>query len=84
MSQSLTEAPTAALVVDARGNTCPGPLMEARKAIGNVKMGEILEVIADDADAKDNLRAWAEKAGHGFVGGMATDTSERLFLRRDL
>lgn len=84
MSQSLAEAPLAARIVDTRGNTCPGPLMEARKAIGTVNKGDILEVITDDATAKDTLRAWAGKVGHGFVGTMAAEASERLFLRRDL
>ena len=29
----------AAAVVDARGSACPGPLLEAKKAIGKVKVG---------------------------------------------
>ena len=84
MSQTLPQAPATVLVVDARGHTCPGPLMEARKAIGTVRKGEVLEVFTDDAGAKHTLRAWAEKVGHGFVGTMSADASERLFLRRDV
>ncbi len=40
-TQDLT-ALKAAAVVDARGCACPGPLMEAKKAIGKVKVGEVL------------------------------------------
>lgn len=34
----------AAKVVDARAMSCPGPLLEAKKAIGAVKVGEVLEI----------------------------------------
>ena len=34
----------AAKVVDARAMACPGPLLEAKKSIGGVKVGEILEI----------------------------------------
>ena len=34
----------AAKVVDARGSACPGPLLEAKKGIGTIKVGEILEI----------------------------------------
>ena len=32
-------------VVDARGSSCPGPLLEAKKGIGAISVGQILEVI---------------------------------------
>ncbi|MCA9952890.1 MAG: sulfurtransferase TusA family protein, partial [Anaerolineales bacterium] len=34
----------AAKVIDARGSACPGPLLEAKKGIGAVKPGEVLEI----------------------------------------
>jgi len=34
--------------VDARGSACPGPLLEAKKGIGKVKVGEILEIYSKD------------------------------------
>jgi TusA-related sulfurtransferase len=38
--------------VDARGSACPGPLLEAKKGIGKVKVGEILEVLSNDSGTK--------------------------------
>ena len=38
----------AAKVVDARGSACPGPLLEAKKGIGAVKVGEVLEIWSGD------------------------------------
>ena len=36
-------------VVDARGMACPGPLLEAKKAIGSVKVGEVVEIWSGDS-----------------------------------
>ena len=35
MSQLLSEVPATTSSVDARGSACPGPLLEAKKAIGS-------------------------------------------------
>jgi len=43
----------AAKVVDARAMSCPGPLLEAKKSIGQVKIGEVLEILSGDANTKN-------------------------------
>ncbi len=72
----------AAAVVDARGSACPGPLMEAKKAIGKVKVGEILEVLTNDPGTKDDIPLWAKKVGHEFLGFVAADGYDRIFVTR--
>ncbi len=72
----------AAAVVDARGSACPGPLMEAKKAIGKVKVGEILEVLSNDPGTKDDIPLWAKKVGHEFLGFVAADGYDRIFVTR--
>ena len=72
----------AAAVVDARGSACPGPLMEAKKAIGKVKVGEVLEVLSNDAGTKDDIPLWAKKVGHEFIGFLAADGYDRIFVTR--
>ena len=42
---------TVAKSVDARGTACPGPLLEAKKAIGTIQSGEILEVLEEICEA---------------------------------
>ena len=72
----------AATVVDARGSACPGPLMEAKKAIGRVKVGEVLEVLSNDAGTKEDMPLWAKKVGHEFLGFLAADGYDRIFIVR--
>lgn len=69
-------------VVDARGSACPGPLLEAKKGIGKVKVGEILEVISNDPGTKNDIPVWAKKVGHEYLGYVSGDGCDRLFIMR--
>jgi tRNA 2-thiouridine synthesizing protein A len=73
---------TAAKVVDARAMSCPGPLLEAKKGIGLVKIGEVLEVWSGDTGTKKDMPRWCEKVGHEFLGVITAEGYERLFIRR--
>jgi TusA-related sulfurtransferase len=72
----------AAKVVDARGTACPGPLLEAKRAIGSVKVGEVLEIWSGDPNTRVDVPRWAEKVGHEFLGSTATEGYDRIFVRR--
>jgi TusA-related sulfurtransferase len=72
----------AANTVDARGSACPGPLLEAKKAIGKVKVGEVLEILSNDAGTKNDIPVWAKKVGHEYLGHLEADGYERIFVVR--
>ncbi len=73
----------AAKVVDARAMSCPGPLLEAKKAIGAVKVGEILEVWSGDPSTRNNLELWCKKLGHNYMGFIQAGGYDRLFVVRN-
>jgi TusA-related sulfurtransferase len=68
--------------VDARGSACPGPLLEAKKGIGKVKVGEILEVLSSDSGTRNDIPAWAKKVGHDYLGAVEADGYDKLYVRR--
>ncbi|MFX1254118.1 MAG: sulfurtransferase TusA family protein [Promethearchaeota archaeon] len=69
-------------VVDARGSACPGPLLEAKKAIAKVNIGEILEVQSSDIGTQTDLPAWADFMGHEYLGLVEEAGYARLFIIR--
>jgi tRNA 2-thiouridine synthesizing protein A len=82
---TLTFDPTTiqpAKVVDARAMACPGPLLEAKKSIGAVKVGEVLEIWSGDPNTKNDMPRWCQKVGHEFLGATAADGYDRLFILR--
>jgi TusA-related sulfurtransferase len=71
-----------AKVADARGSACPGPLLEAKKSIGGVPVGGVLEILTTDPQTKNDMGAWCDKVGHGFLGVAEADGYERVFVKR--
>jgi tRNA 2-thiouridine synthesizing protein A len=76
------ETITAAEIIDARGAACPGPLLEAKKGMGKIAVGDVMEVWSSDSATKTDIGAWAGKVGHEFLGVVEADGYDRVFLRR--
>jgi tRNA 2-thiouridine synthesizing protein A len=68
--------------IDARGSACPGPLLEAKKGVGGVGVGQVVEIKSNDAGSRKDIPAWAGKVGHEFLGFLEADGHDRLFVRR--
>jgi len=63
--------------VDARGSACPGPLLEAKKGIGKVQVGQTLEILSNDSGTRTDIPAWAGKVGHEYLGYLEADGYDR-------
>ncbi len=71
-----------AKTVDARGTACPGPLLEAKRAMAEVPMGGVLEVMSSDVGTSEDIPLWAKKVGHAFLGSLEEAGYWRLFVKR--
>ena len=69
-------------VVDARGTACPGPLLEAKKAIGTIASGEIMEVLSADEGTKRDIPKWANKKGHEYLGTSEESGYFKIYLKK--
>lgn len=68
--------------VDARGTACPGPLLEAKRAIASVPMEGILEVLSSDKGTTEDIPLWANKVGHEYLGNIEEPGCWRIYVRR--
>jgi tRNA 2-thiouridine synthesizing protein A len=73
---------TADMVVDARGTSCPGPILAAKKAIGGLAVGGVMEVMATDSGTLKDIPAWTKKMGNEYLGSFDDAGYLRLFLRK--
>ncbi len=53
--------------LDCVGLYCPQPLFQTREAVDEIKIGEILEVVADDPAAEEDLKRFAKRTGHKII-----------------
>ncbi len=67
---------------DASGMRCPMPILKTKKEIGQVEIGQILQVIATDIGTKKDFPAFAARTGHEIV--ELVEEGDRLvwYLRR--
>jgi tRNA 2-thiouridine synthesizing protein A len=69
--------------VDARGLSCPLPVIRATQAIRTVPVGGLVVVEATDGGAPDDFAAWCRATGQELVrfeqdGGLYRFTVRRL------
>ena len=69
-------------IIDARGSACPGPLLETKKAIGSVSVGQMLEIWSSDVGTRNDIPAWASFAGHEYLGFVKDSGYDRFFVIR--
>jgi len=70
------------VVVDARGVSCPGPILAAKKQIATVPVGDVMEVLSTDSGSLKDIPAWCGKMGHEFMGSFEDAGVFNLFIRR--
>jgi tRNA 2-thiouridine synthesizing protein A len=56
------------IVLDQRGRRCPLPVIELARHIGDVEVGELIAVAADDPAARLDIPAWCRMRGHEYAG----------------
>jgi len=70
------------LTLDAKGLSCPMPLLKTKQFINKIKTGEVLEVLGTDPGSKNDLPGWCTRAGHEFLGAKDESGFFRFFIRR--
>lgn len=68
--------------IDARGTACPGPLLEAKKAIGTIKAGEIMEILSADEGTKVDIPKWCNKQGHEYLGTVEENGYFKIYMKK--
>ncbi len=68
--------------VDARGLSCPMPIVKTAQAIKSMASGQLLEVLATDPGSVKDFDAWARTTGNPIVESSTTDGTFRFVLRK--
>ena len=63
--------------VDARGQSCPGPLVTLHKALKGAARGDLLELLATDPGSKSDVPSWATISGNELL--EAEETAEGVY-----
>ena len=73
---------TIATTDDARGQSCPGPLVTLHKALRNAQRGDLLELLATDPGARSDVPSWAKLSDNELVESSESDGLLRFVIRK--
>ncbi len=77
----MSQEPT--LSIDCRGARCPLPVIRLAQRIGEVAVGDLVEVVADDPAARPDVPAWCRMRGQEYAGErVAPDGTPAYLVRR--
>ena len=68
------------LKVDARGDTCPLPVVKAKKAISELKGAGEVEVLVDNEIAVQNLTKMAQQKGYQYSAEKLAEREYRVLF----
>jgi tRNA 2-thiouridine synthesizing protein A len=70
------------LTVDAKGLSCPMPIVKTAQAIQRVASGQLLEVLATDPGSVKDFAAWSRSTGNELVASSQEGGVYRFVIRR--
>ena len=68
--------------VDARGLSCPMPIVKTAQAVKTVESGDLIEVLATDPGSVKDFAAWARTTGNELIEQSSDGGVYRFVLRR--
>ncbi|MBP2000144.1 TusA-related sulfurtransferase [Paenibacillus shirakamiensis] len=57
----------ATITVDTKGMSCPLPIVKAKKAIDQLEVGQIMEVLSTDKGSVNDFQAWVKQTKQELV-----------------
>jgi TusA-related sulfurtransferase len=73
---------TAEIMVDCRGQTCPVPLVEVRKALKRAKPGEVIEVVGTHPASKKEIPMAVTALKAEVLSIEGSDSDWKIMIRR--
>jgi tRNA 2-thiouridine synthesizing protein A len=68
--------------VDARGQSCPGPLVSLHRALKGARLGDLLELLATDPGSRSDVPSWSRLSGNELLEATEEAGVYRYVIRK--
>ena len=68
--------------LDCLGLYCPEPVFKTRLELDNMKIGEILEVVADDPAAEEDIKSLAKHLEQEILSILKDGNTVRILIKK--
>ena len=73
---------TADELVDARGLSCPMPIVKTATLVRTLASGKVIEVLATDPGSVKDFNAWARSTGNELIESTQEGSVYRFLIRK--
>ncbi|MFQ6000449.1 MAG: sulfurtransferase TusA family protein [Anaerolineae bacterium] len=70
------------VTLDAFGLLCPMPIIKTAQKMKELKVGEVLEVLATDPGIREDMLAWCRATGNEYLGLEEREGEYRVYVRK--
>lgn len=81
-SNGLKTAQDVSRTLDARGLSCPLPLLKTKLALNTMQTNEILHLLATDAGSQRDMQRFSELSGNDLIASDIIDDEFHYWLRK--
>ena len=68
--------------LDTRGLNCPLPILKAKKALADMRSGDVLKIVSTDPGSMRDFQAFARQTGNELVEQISGEKDFVHYLRR--
>ena len=68
--------------LDARGLSCPLPILKTKKSLNDLTSGQVLKVIATDPGSVKDMQAFSNQTGNPLLESAQQDKDYVFYLRK--
>jgi len=73
---------TADELVDARGLSCPMPIVKTATLVRTLASGKVIEVLATDPGSVKDFEAWSRSTGNELIESTQEESVYRFLIRK--
>lgn len=67
--------------LDCKGLSCPMPIVKLAQKMKDLQPGQVLELLADDVGAKEDVPAWCKRTGNEYLG-MEEGETFKFYIKK--
>jgi tRNA 2-thiouridine synthesizing protein A len=68
--------------LDARGLSCPLPILKTKKSLNDLTSGQVLKVVATDPGSIKDMQAFATQTGNALLSSEEADKTYVFYLKK--
>jgi tRNA 2-thiouridine synthesizing protein A len=68
--------------LDARGLNCPLPILRAKKALNELRSGQVLKIVATDPGSIKDFQAFSKQTGNELLSHAEANKEFTFYMKR--